>query len=154
MSYFDLTVTNGTFGPLSGTVLLSSISGMLLYKTVPGPNGTTQFVPSNKNYNKSRTLGGTSWIYLTRLSYDATTKKAVYRIWEKQSGGASVTKSLTAADTASSLAVLKLSDPVWAHHPTVDTAKFTAFETASWYTLVLPGNQLKFVWRAKTTNQV
>lgn len=152
ISYFDLTLTNGTFGPITGgTVLASSLGGMYFYKTVPGPDGSVQFVPSNNDYTIG-TIKATFWIYVTQLSYDATTKKGVYRIWEKQSKLSS-TSDMTSATTAADLLMLKSSDPVWPHHPTKNVPNFTSAETAAWYTLFLPGSQLKFVWRVKATNQ-
>lgn len=150
MSYFDLTIKDSTIGVFSGTTLASNIGGAYLYKTVPGPTGAVQFVPTNKNYTQGW-FKGISWIYVTQLSYDAKTNTAVYRLWEKQSLGA--TSGMSAPTTPVTLSLLRSSDPVWAHHPTVDAVKFTPAETAAWYTVVLPGNQLKFVWRIKATNQ-
>jgi hypothetical protein len=156
MSYFDLTIENAAFGPLagSGTLRAAQIGNAYLYKTVPGPTGSVQFVPTDKNYTKGW-FTGASWVAVTQLSYDSVKKKAVYRIWEVQSTEETNGISLSAASLTNPTTLTKLrqSDPVWAHHPTTDVTKFTAAETAAWYTLVLPGNQLKFVWRIKATNQ-
>lgn len=157
VAYFDLMVSNGPPGNLGSngaTVLASSIPGAYLYKTVPGPTGAVQFVPLNKNYTARPrwiTQTGTAWIYVTQISYDATTKTGVYRIWEKQSLAA--TNALTTANSASTLNILLGSTPVWPHHPNTNSLTFNPASTAAWYTLVLPGNTLKFVWRIKASNQ-